>query len=273
MGSNLTTVVVEARSLVREALKSLMAKNGYRVICDAQSTAQLSAAAVTEEPRLVILGARYADSAVAEAVAIGKLWPNSKIILLYEDVSLAEFQKLQTSEIDGCVPLSASPDTLIGMIDLIVTKGVRAMVVPGAQCLAIQPARPEHSHQSTIKMDRLQSDSAEREDVSVGDSAMHTEPPVNCPSTDPNLNNSDSRFVPALRVSPNLSGREAQVLEGLVKGEANKVIARSCGIAEATVKVHIKSILRKIRVGNRTQAAIWALKSGHAAAEAEGGLN
>jgi two-component system nitrate/nitrite response regulator NarL len=38
-----------------------------------------------------------------------------------------------------------------------------------------------------------------------------------------------------------------------VQGHANKVIARTCDIAEATVKVHIKSIPRKIRVVNRTQ--------------------
>jgi two-component system nitrate/nitrite response regulator NarL len=45
-----------------------------------------------------------------------------------------------------------------------------------------------------------------------------------------------------------------------VKGYANKVIARSCDISEATVKVHMKSILRKIQVANRTQAAVWALE-------------
>jgi two-component system nitrate/nitrite response regulator NarL len=43
------------------------------------------------------------------------------------------------------------------------------------------------------------------------------------------------------------------------------VIARTCDIAEATVKVHMKSILRKIRVENRTQAAIWAMENGYAA--------
>jgi two-component system nitrate/nitrite response regulator NarL len=62
---------------------------------------------------------------------------------------------------------------------------------------------------------------------------------------------------------PKLSEREIQILDGLVKGYANKVIARRCDISEATVKVHMKSILRKIRVGNRTQAAIWALEHGH----------
>ena len=67
------------------------------------------------------------------------------------------------------------------------------------------------------------------------------------------------------RNHPRLSEREAHILDGLVQGHANKVIARSCDITEATVKVHMKSILRKIQVANRTQAAIWALEHGHSA--------
>jgi DNA-binding NarL/FixJ family response regulator len=56
-----------------------------------------------------------------------------------------------------------------------------------------------------------------------------------------------------------LSGREKCIVRCLVEGDSNKVIARKIDIAEATVKVHIKAILRKIRVQNRTQAAIWAM--------------
>jgi two-component system, NarL family, nitrate/nitrite response regulator NarL len=56
-----------------------------------------------------------------------------------------------------------------------------------------------------------------------------------------------------------LSRREREVLSELVAGHSNKVIARHLGMTEATVKVHLKSVLRKIRVCNRTQAAVWAL--------------
>jgi len=56
-----------------------------------------------------------------------------------------------------------------------------------------------------------------------------------------------------------LSRREREVLFELVEGHSNKAIARHLGMTEATVKVHLKSVLRKIRVENRTQAAIWAL--------------
>lgn len=55
-----------------------------------------------------------------------------------------------------------------------------------------------------------------------------------------------------------LSSREIEILGWLKEGAPNKVIARKLNVAEATVKVHIKAILRKIGAGNRTQAAIWA---------------
>ena len=61
--------------------------------------------------------------------------------------------------------------------------------------------------------------------------------------------------------APRFSDRELYILRCLTEGSSNKVIARECDIAEGTVKVHVKAILRKIRVRNRTQAAIWALNN------------
>ncbi|GAB1716322.1 MAG: hypothetical protein NTAFB05_13640 [Nitrobacter sp.] len=59
--------------------------------------------------------------------------------------------------------------------------------------------------------------------------------------------------------TPPLSPRELAILRCLISGSSNKSIARKIDIAEATVKVHVKAILRKIRVQNRTQAAIWGM--------------
>lgn len=64
------------------------------------------------------------------------------------------------------------------------------------------------------------------------------------------------------RATVDLSDREIDILKCLVAGEANKVISRRLSITEATVKVHIKAILRKLKVINRTQAAIWAVLRG-----------
>ena len=62
-----------------------------------------------------------------------------------------------------------------------------------------------------------------------------------------------------------LSPREQEILQALVTGSSNKLIAIKLGITEATVKVHLKTLLRKIDVNNRTQAAIWAMNNGFTA--------
>ena len=54
--------------------------------------------------------------------------------------------------------------------------------------------------------------------------------------------------APAGSEIPRFSPRERLILECIIAGDSNKVIARRIGMAEGTVKVHIKSILRKIRV-------------------------
>ena len=59
-----------------------------------------------------------------------------------------------------------------------------------------------------------------------------------------------------------LSSREIDTLRCLCRGDPNKVIARELDISEATVKVHVKAILRKLGLRNRTQAAAWSLNAG-----------
>ncbi len=59
-----------------------------------------------------------------------------------------------------------------------------------------------------------------------------------------------------------LTGRELEVLELIVGGRSNKEIGSALGISEATVKSHINSILGKLGVTDRTQAATTALQRG-----------
>jgi len=59
-----------------------------------------------------------------------------------------------------------------------------------------------------------------------------------------------------------LSEREAEVLQLLARGSANKQIGRDLGIAEKTVKTHVSNILGKLGVQSRTQAALYAGRVG-----------
>ena len=59
-----------------------------------------------------------------------------------------------------------------------------------------------------------------------------------------------------------LSQRELQVLKGLTEGKSNKEIARDLDLQEPTVKLHVKTLYRKIGAANRTQAALIAREAG-----------
>ena len=60
----------------------------------------------------------------------------------------------------------------------------------------------------------------------------------------------------------NLTARELEVLELIVRGQSNKEIGASLKISEATVKSHVNSLLSKLGVTDRTQAATTALQRG-----------
>lgn len=68
--------------------------------------------------------------------------------------------------------------------------------------------------------------------------------------------------VPVASVLDRLSAREQDILRGIARGDSNKEIARSLGIAETTVKIHVQHVLRKLDVSSRVHAAVIATSSG-----------
>ena len=70
------------------------------------------------------------------------------------------------------------------------------------------------------------------------------------------------RVEPAAPVTDvsSLTPRERETLAWLAKGVSNKEIARALDLAESTVKVHVQSILRKLNLNSRVQAAVFAVE-------------
>ncbi|MDX1810917.1 MAG: LuxR C-terminal-related transcriptional regulator, partial [Gammaproteobacteria bacterium] len=58
-----------------------------------------------------------------------------------------------------------------------------------------------------------------------------------------------------------LTPRELEILQYIAEGGSNKVIARTLGITDGTVKLHVKSILRKLDVHSRVEAAVIAVEN------------
>ncbi len=67
---------------------------------------------------------------------------------------------------------------------------------------------------------------------------------------------------PAPTEADKLTPKEREVLAQLAVGMSNKEIARKLDVAESTVKIHLQSILRKLSLANRVQAAIYAVEHG-----------
>ncbi|HEY2756412.1 MAG TPA: response regulator transcription factor [Pseudolabrys sp.] len=285
MAIRVATIIIEPHLLVREALDSLMEGHSYRVVCGVGSLADIPSPSIAGNgPKLVILGEQSVDDAVRQSADIRRLWPDGKIVLLFEYASPDDFHKLLASEIDGCVPLFVSPDTLISTLDVVMSGDGRVLILSASQRASIQPAMPEEKRQTEAKNCGSQAISVEvlsapLATIDVSNvSSVPGVPSVLCATNVPITVNgngairlheqkADTIGATSSRRLPRLSERETQILDGLVKGHANKVIARTYDITEATVKVHMKSILRKIQVANRTQAAIWALEHGYSTEE------
>lgn len=90
--------------------------------------------------------------------------------------------------------------------------------------------------------------------------------PSKIPATESLLSMS-TKFLtlPANQLNPDtdhLTKRELQILSHLALGLSNKEISAVLGISLETVKEHVQNVLRKLKVSDRTEAAVWALKHG-----------
>lgn len=87
------------------------------------------------------------------------------------------------------------------------------------------------------------------------------------------LNIDRERASPLLVTNPataaalnKLTPRERDILACIAKGQSNKQIARDLDVAESTVKIHVQSVLKKLQLNSRVQAAVFAVEHGAAQA-------
>jgi two-component system nitrate/nitrite response regulator NarL len=244
-------IIIEPRALVREGLVRLLEGLSYDVICTVESVTDIVGPKFIEDEQKLVLMSGWVSACTLSAVTeLRRMWSDSKIVLLFEEHSSTDFRPA-ASELDGCAPLFVPKDMLVKLIDIIVSGDTRVFVLPRKQDSYIRVSSLEDHPIAAVQRSPdggRQTADGENEDGRVdGERAV------------------DGALLGAGRKASRmrLSDRERQILDSLIKGHSNKLIARSCEITEATVKVHMKSILRKIQVGNRTQAAIWALANGY----------
>lgn len=230
MKFDIPTVVLAKNIYLREGVASVLASTRYRVILRAENYFALGTDTLKEPPGLIIVATddRPADI-IASVVAIRGAVNGARIVVLGAASDPETCGKVLQVGASSFLPMGMTTSAFINGLDLIVESGIT--IHPGAVPLAYSRAEG----------------AAEIPRPGAGGLAG--------PRRRTEVIDADGARL--------LSSREREILDCIARGESNKHIGRRCAISEATVKVHVKSILRKINVCNRTQAAIWAM-SNHA---------
>jgi two-component system nitrate/nitrite response regulator NarL len=225
-----TTILGCKNSMLREGIKHILSSTRYKVhpedlSCRGTAVPHLYGSA----PFLFIIDSNLYPNGMSNVVRELKgQHANARVVILADGFDLEEMKLVLQAGADGYCLATTGCEAMIKYLDLIMLGEV---VFPSSAFLnAMLPA-------SETITSRKES------------TAPITMPPL---QTERLTEAKDS-------VIRTLSSREAEILQCLMEGAPNKVIARKLEVAEATVKVHIKAILRKIRVANRTQAAMWAV--------------
>jgi two-component system, NarL family, nitrate/nitrite response regulator NarL len=221
-----STVILAGRALLREGIASLLHNTPYKVIAAAAQPAELEHVRFpARRPLLAVVGMDEKDASMEE---------------------IAESIRLLRSFIpDAKVVIVAETNEPVDLESVAVLAADAYIVNLGSRDILLKALELTLLDQQVFILGRHVAKTPDEE------SEIHGA------ERGPRSGNG-----PGIDTAFPLSNRERQVLVCLAHGQSNKAIARLCQISEATVKVHLKAILRKTNARNRTQAAIWAIEHG-----------
>ncbi len=210
-----SVLIICSNSIVSEGLKSILLDEEFAIVGQHKSCRALVNAKEESlvDVGMIVVDADSSGNIAKEVAAVREAFPDSRIVILHEDLDLECLLDVFEAGADGYILKELSCESLVNCLQL-ASRGEK--VVPGELVKQL----PHFAHATAEQA------KAEGELLVL------------------------------------LSEREIDTMRCLVMGYPNKVIARRLDIGEATVKVHVKAILRKLNVQNRTQAAICAVNHG-----------
>lgn len=224
----ITTLLGCKNSMLREGLRHILSSTRYKVHPDDLTSRGANSLESYDNPCLFVIDSNLYPGEIQDVVEnIKNQHPEARVVILADGFDFGELKAVLRAGADGYCLATTGCDALVKYLDLVMLGEV---VFPSSALLSTMmisgEVREIRTETSAVMAPEMQSERSGESKESV------------------------------IRT---LSSREAEILQCLMQGAPNKVIARKLDVAEATVKVHIKAILRKIRVANRTQAAMWAV--------------
>ena len=222
-------VIIDKSALYRAGLRYVLPTDGYRVVGDYSTLDEIPPTAFDHPRCMVLIGLDEVNLSPSQIRNLKEHHDLPVIALSDQSDGIECFSAIDAGADGYLIKDEVTPEILVKALELVLLGGT---VIPRRRgsMWKREMAPPENEQARPENVS---------EDIrpNFGNDA---EPPSNY-----------SR----------LSEREQAILTGLTHGASNKHIARDLNIAEATVKVHVKSVLRKLRVQNRTQAAMRAIEA------------
>jgi two-component system nitrate/nitrite response regulator NarL len=217
--SKVPTTLICDNSLLHSGLQRILSGTAFVLVENGRSTDPRLGSEVAQGPTLVILAVGQLSSHTTEMVQqVKERYPAMRIVILADHFDPEFVRQGLEAGANGFCLTGSSREVLITSLELVM---LGELALPAELVCSLLDA------------------------VTL---SLEPETASDVPN-EPKASDAKAR---------SLSAREAEILSSLMEGAPNKVIARKLHVAEATVKVHVKAILRKIGAANRTQAAMWA---------------
>jgi DNA-binding NarL/FixJ family response regulator len=221
------TFIVGKSVLIREGIARILSAANFRTLASVSCADDLSPHKLQSHPSLVLIvhAGEDFEAAVEQIELLRERHPKARIAVVADHYRLDEMVSAFRAGASGYFIDVMTCDVFVKSIELVM---MGETIFPPAFMSSILRYESDHFAKAEPRND----------------------------------NDKVITFTAERSITQQLSPREKSIMQCLIAGDSNKCIARKIDIAEATVKVHVKAILRKIRVQNRTQAAIWGMNNG-----------
>src|SRR5258707_5421947 len=261
----IATVLVGPSALLREGLARILSAAGFRILASASGVHDPVLSSLPQEQfvLLIIDVSDDFDTALGQIESFKQRYPAGRVAVLAHQHQLTEMVSAFRVGANAYLVKVATCETFIKSLELVML-GVTLLPPEILTFISDRQDRSRngraggHNGHAVDDEDgaddrHADDDDDDGDDEDDGNDGEMFGTEV---GTSEHVLQAKSSYTPAL------SARQQSIVRCLIQGDSNKTIARKMAIAEATVKVHVKAILRRIRVHNRTQAAIWAMSNG-----------
>ena len=249
-----TAVVIDAMNFRRASVESFLAAWAQYENVDLISIAPDQACEKLAEAmdcRMLIYNTGGASCCSPEVVTgiteLHTLRPDAALVVVTDDASLDGVSAAFNAGAQGYFDNTMRPGLALQALSFVLHGGTYfppAAILNGSSAAAT----PRQAGDTSKVQDRPYCVDRSNDDQVVA----HVEIPILAERQD----------VGAMTAQPQLTARQVAVISCLCLGDSNKAIARKLGMTETTVKVHVREVMRKLGVSNRTQVAITAAHNG-----------